>query len=319
MARLPCNGISVRLEDDGHFILCHEKFTTVDYLLRQEVSLYFLDDTQAFFVEIDEHLDIHNTERFPFFYMAQQDYCRRVIVVPLFTLLKISDRIGSPKCDLTFLLHSARCGSTAVTQAINSVPGWKVMSESCFIHKHLYQMEHRQGVKMNEYVVSKRFFDVGEAALRFMFKDCTADNKVLYKAFGLLDYCLIPLLSERFSGHKIITMHRDGPGTCMSHYQAFRDTAAYEFMAFALKHPPVNVVFSRIVSRVMFVVTSGMEDEFSDLLEKTKCGDIFFYHYVRWVANTLQYLNYSPSAKNLQSIMFEDLISDSTATITKVL
>ena len=318
IGRLPCNGISVGLEDDNQFILWHQRFVSVDFLLRPEVSLYFVDDTKAFFVETPSDLDLHNTEKHPFFYMAQQDFCTHVIILPLENFLILSNTVGEPKCQLTFLLHVARCGSTAVTQAIHSIPNWKVMSESCFIHKHIYQMEHKHKVILADYLKTEKFYRIGEAAIRFMFKDCPQGYNVFYKAFGLLDFCLIPLLSEKFPKHKIITMHRDGQGTCKSHYKAFRDTYAYDFAAYALKNRLIYHVFHPLVCRVLFVVSNGMTSQFTGFLEETKCRDIFLYHFVRWVANSIQYVTYAGTAPNILSVMYEDFRSDKTATITMV-
>lgn len=296
----------------------HERFTTVDCVLRPEVLLYMMDDTRAFFVETPKDLDIHNTKAHPFFYMTQQDYCTRVIIIPLSALTALSRKIGEPKCNLAFLLHSARVGSTAVTQAIHSVPGWIVMSESCFIHKHLYTIQRELSISLDDYVRSKQFFDVGEAAIRFMFKDCPEGSNVFYKAFGLLDFCLIPMLSDRFPQLKIITMHRDGLGTCRSHCQAFTDTVAYDLTSIALRYRLANTTTSSLVSRVIFVVTQGFSEDLTDFLSNTKCRDIFLYHYVRWTANALQYLKYSKSASNTISIMFDELQADKERVISKV-
>ena len=52
----------------------------------------------------------------PFIRLAQYDYCRRLIVVPLTTFHHLAELIGDPKGELIFLFNTARCGSTLLTQ-----------------------------------------------------------------------------------------------------------------------------------------------------------------------------------------------------------
>jgi len=47
---------------------------------------------------------------------AQMQYCRHLIVVPLTTFHRMSETIGDPKSELTFLINVPRSGSTLLTQ-----------------------------------------------------------------------------------------------------------------------------------------------------------------------------------------------------------
>jgi len=57
----------------------------------------------------------------PFFRFAQLQYCRRLIVVALSTFHRLAELIGDPKDELVFLFHTARCGSTLLSQVIHYV------------------------------------------------------------------------------------------------------------------------------------------------------------------------------------------------------
>ena len=48
-------------------------------------------------------------------------YCRRLIVVPLSTFHRLAELIGDPKGELIFLFHTARCGSTLLTQVFHGI------------------------------------------------------------------------------------------------------------------------------------------------------------------------------------------------------
>ena len=51
-----------------------------------------------------------------FMHHAQVHFCTRLIVVPLTTFHRLSEVIGDPQGELTFMFHVARCGSTLLTQ-----------------------------------------------------------------------------------------------------------------------------------------------------------------------------------------------------------
>jgi len=51
-----------------------------------------------------------------FIYTAQQNFCTRLIVVPLTTFHRLAEVIGDPKGELIFVVHTARCGSTLLTR-----------------------------------------------------------------------------------------------------------------------------------------------------------------------------------------------------------
>ena len=51
-----------------------------------------------------------------FIHHAQMQYCRRLIIVPLITFHRMSETIGDPNAELTFLYMVPRCGSTLLVQ-----------------------------------------------------------------------------------------------------------------------------------------------------------------------------------------------------------
>ena len=57
----------------------------------------------------------------PFMSRTQVNYCRRLIVVPLSTFHRLAELIGDPKGELIFLFHTARCGSTLLTQVVHRI------------------------------------------------------------------------------------------------------------------------------------------------------------------------------------------------------
>jgi len=55
-----------------------------------------------------------------FIHVAQANFCRRLIVVPLTTFHRLAELIGDPRADLTFMFHVPRSGSTLILQVCHS-------------------------------------------------------------------------------------------------------------------------------------------------------------------------------------------------------
>ncbi len=90
------------------------------------ISLYCIDDPnqQAIFVETPPEVDLSQS---PFFYDAQYQHALRLIAVPYEEFHRIADTLASP--NLIMLYSVGRCGSTLISQALNTVEGVRSLSE----------------------------------------------------------------------------------------------------------------------------------------------------------------------------------------------
>ena len=236
----------------------HKKFVSLEYLLTADVTLFSIDAEYAYFVKTPENIDIYNTEHYPFMFKAQQHYAEEVIVITNDKLLHLSKRLRKSSCSITFLLHSIRCGSTAVCQAFNSLPGWKVIAETGFPHKYLYDMRYKYGKSVTDVVKSEEFYDISEACIRVFIKDFDSKQRVLFKAIGLTDFCLIPFISDRFPQSHILTAHRNGMGTAKSSYQVFFDVTFNMTVPTRWNRYISYNLFWGDISRMVFMITNGM-------------------------------------------------------------
>ena len=298
----------------------HKKFVSLDYLLTKDVTLFSIDAEYAYFVKTPKNIDIYNTEHHPFMFKAQQHYAEEVIVITNDKLLHLSKRLRKSSCSITFLLHSIRCGSTAVCQAFNSLPGWKVIAETGFPHKYLYDMRYKYGKSVTDVVKCEEFYDISEACIRVFIKDFDSKQRVLFKAIGLTDFCLIPFISDRFPQSHILTAHRNGMGTAKSSYQVFFDVTFNMTVPTRWNRYISYNLFWGDISRMVFMITNGMGEQFEQLVMNGYCADSFYLHYLRWITNSLQYLTYYRDAneEKLTCINFEDLVSNKQSTILQV-
>jgi len=82
-------------------------------MCRDEVSVLVYDnDTVSWLTGMHLWRGKYNS----FIRSAQIEFCRRLIVVPLTTFHRLAEQIGDPRGELIFLINTARCGSTLLTQ-----------------------------------------------------------------------------------------------------------------------------------------------------------------------------------------------------------
>mmetsp|Transcript_10250 Transcript_10250/g.31321 ORF Transcript_10250/g.31321 Transcript_10250/m.31321 type:complete len:443 (+) Transcript_10250:195-1523(+) len=111
------------------FLLLHRGFVDPSYLLKDNVSLYAVNEREAIFVEADEGTQLWRSEHSSFLSLAQFHNARRVITLPLEQFHRFADEIGEPKAPLIFLPNVGRCGSTLLTQTIERTDRCVVYSE----------------------------------------------------------------------------------------------------------------------------------------------------------------------------------------------
>ena len=310
----------VGLQDDSYFMLWHKKFESLEYLLTSDVSLYAIDSNYAYFVKIPKGIDIFNTEDHPFMFKAQQDNAEEVIVITVDKLLRLSKRLRKPSCSLTFLVHSTRCGSTALCQMFNALPGWRAIAETAFPVKYLYDMRYKHGKSVTDLAYCDKFYDVAEACIRMYVKDFEPQLNILFKTIGITEFFMIPFISKRFPESHIISAHRSGLGTAKSSYQVFYDMALNMVLPTIWNRHVSYNLFWGDVSRIILLMSSGMGEEFERHLMSGPYRDCFYLHYVRWNTNSLLYLKYYGDANpgKLTCVNFEDLMSDKQGTLSQV-
>lgn len=90
-------------------------------------SLYTFDKETncAWFVEIPDDVDLSHSA---FVYLDQHKFARRVLRVPFDSLRGMAEKIPTP-LHIIFIFSVGRCGSTLVSQILNTVPGVWSLSE----------------------------------------------------------------------------------------------------------------------------------------------------------------------------------------------
>ena len=99
-------------------------------VLQPNVSLYAITSTEAVFVETPVDMDIYKSNINPFLYISQFKHCQRVVTMPIKSLHKLANEVGSLSDDVVWLSNTARCSSTIIRQLFEEVSSTVLISEN---------------------------------------------------------------------------------------------------------------------------------------------------------------------------------------------
>jgi hypothetical protein len=100
----------------GNFITFHNGFVSPSYILQDNVTLYYVTETEAVFIESPEDINVSHSDYGSFIRVAQFENARRIVKVPIEAFHKMAEDLGDPKGELVFVTNTSRCGSTLLSQ-----------------------------------------------------------------------------------------------------------------------------------------------------------------------------------------------------------
>ncbi len=137
--------IEVTTHSSKNFLYVHEKYVSPRYVLENKnVSLFTLDKTHVYFCVSDPDVDVYDTVKFPFVFMAHYTQAKKLVIMPWESFHRMADELGNPKVPVCLVNMTARCGSTLISQIMNRVPNVRSMSEPFALYK--VSKFFRQGV-----------------------------------------------------------------------------------------------------------------------------------------------------------------------------
>ena len=105
-----------------NYILSHNRFENPQYIFDNDhVSLITINEENAIFgVAKQKGMHLWKFEYCSFMRIAQVLYCNQLILVPLNHFHRMAEELGDPKGQLIFLFNTGRCGSTLLTQMMQT-------------------------------------------------------------------------------------------------------------------------------------------------------------------------------------------------------
>ena len=101
------------------FILCHNRFTSLEIILQDSVSLYAVDGEKATFVQTEENVIVWKSQYGAFYTEAQYEHAQRVIVVyreSYNVILSLLNSMEKRQKKLIFIHYVPRSGGTLLLQ-----------------------------------------------------------------------------------------------------------------------------------------------------------------------------------------------------------
>ena len=111
------------------FICSHDSFVHPEYVLKDNVSLFFLLDDMAVFAEAEPDVQIWRGKYGAFIREASEHLSKKLICMPLSSLETLGETVGPPSAKICFLINTSRCGSTILTQILENTDKCVAISE----------------------------------------------------------------------------------------------------------------------------------------------------------------------------------------------
>ncbi|ELU15371.1 hypothetical protein CAPTEDRAFT_199449 [Capitella teleta] len=180
-----------------NLITWHEGFIHPEYVLKDEVSLYCMTDEEAWFVEAPEGVEVWKSEYSAFHKIAQHEYAKNVIKMPLRSFYLLADKISDIKQKLIFLDFVPRSGSTLVGQIFEETGVCVNYSEPHFLSMYWGAQDHQKLLK------------IVKAAITFYCKPRKQLTSAFVFKYAPMGVSLAPVIFELFPDAKLLHLTRN--------------------------------------------------------------------------------------------------------------
>ena len=185
------------------FFTVHEKFDHPERILKDNVDLYYVDDKQVLFTEAEEGVQQWRNAYGAFLRVVQHQQAIRVIILPLHTASRLSNKVGDPKTRLIFLSNTARCGGTLLGQVFERTGKCVVFSEPGAIQQiSMYEQRKMKKEKLNK---------ISRIVIRLTCKPVNFPKEVIAYVFKPIAATLdtIPAIQRVYPNAKHFFCYRD--------------------------------------------------------------------------------------------------------------
>lgn len=188
-----------------NFVCSHNRFDSPRYVVENDhVTLLNMDDDYAVFAEANgKDMQLWKMEYSGFMKLAQLKYCSRLILVPRHHFRRMADELGDPVRPVVFLFSVGRCGSTLLTQIMESTGRCVSISEPAPL---LYVASKLMSGK--EHPDSLR--SMCRDTLRWICRPCPSFNPLAYFV-KVAPSCsmILPVVYDVFPSSKYLFMYRN--------------------------------------------------------------------------------------------------------------
>ena len=274
------------------YICSPDGYVDTDYILRDNVSLFFIEDHTAVFAECDEGVQIWRSQYGAFIKEATLRHAKKLLVMPVSMMIEFADKLGPPKTNLCFMFKTTRCGSTLLTQMLELSGKCVAMSEPTAMNdlSQLYKAKP-DDVKTEQFARS---------IISILCKPVSrpSENALYLVKVTSTSVALMPLLYKLYPDAKFLFMYRNVVNVSTSVYRSIQVNPLVLIMFYA----------SFFTTKVLeeFMNEMGMSGyEYS-----AKSRSLLDMGTFAWCVSITQYQQCKEAYPDLRCVTYEDLMAD---------
>ena len=282
------------------YITTHRGFVDPDLVLRDNITLYELTPLKAVFIESPENINVYHSSVASFVKEGQFNHGQRLYVMPITSFYKLAEKVGRPQAPIILLGNTSRCGSTLLTQLMDSTDEIVSMSEPAAFEAVTFACQDKlfSDEHLDRYIVS----GISMLCKPMPRKPCAYFIKMSGAAMIHMEK-----VRDLFPDTKLLFMYREGLEVAVS------------LVKISYKLPILRIIFTlgrfhRIFTRTFFEAATGAPGKEFDFRIKHQV----LYTLMIWVIMCKKYLNLRQEGYPLSAIKFEDLISDPKYTLQEL-
>ena len=281
--------------DPGLFTLKFTEVKDLDWIERDDVTLYHLTEEEFVFVRTRPEVDIHDAEQHPFLYVVKHDsavevgrVAREVVV----DYLRGSGRLERDGGNVAILHNIGRCGSTLVTSMVSKTKQCQVLSEPIALMDCVNIFTKKEQPITRD---AKEFYDLLKETLVLLTPD--PDKKYFIKTHSQIIY-LLPLVHQAMPRIREVYMYRAMRPTMTSMIRAFSGIG------------PVWVM-------EMFFIPQ-MPKHIQKLWKENRVAEFGQTTIIMTLANFYLYINETKDRSDIKSYSYESLVADKSSFVKSI-
>ena len=282
----------------SNFLASHESFQDPEYVLEDHVSLYYVNQNEAIWIEVEKGLDPAKCDYSAFFRFAQWKLARKLIIMPIHIFNELGDKVGKPRSEIVFLSSTARCGSTLVTRVFSESSMCMAFSEPDCI----------DGMSQLRSVISNRErINIFRNSINLLCKPlCSRHIQTYVIKFSQPTMVQVPDIKELFPNAYHVFLYRDGLPVARS-------------LAKCSNGMPM-LAMTQILGSWSGSFTKKMMNElglYAENFEQKLYSDLQF-GTIMWASGMRQYLDFREQGIDIVAAKYEDIINEPNSAFRKI-
>ena len=282
------------------YLTTHSGFIHPEHVLKDNITLYDLSPSQAVFIESPTHIDIYDSNVASFVKEGQFIHGRKLYVMPIESFYKLAENVGRPAAPLILLGNTSRCGSTLLSQIMDSTEQIVSMSEPAAFEAVAMACQEKlfTGKELDRYIAS----GIGMLCKPMKKKPAAYFIKISTPAMSAMDQ-----VKRVFPDTKFLFMYREGLDVAVS------------LAKISYRLPVLRLMFTlgrihKVFTRGFYEAVTGMPAK--DLSYRIKHQVLFTL--IVWVTMCRKYLDLRQEGCPISAVKYEDLVNDPAYTMQQL-